>query len=111
VFAIHVFPCVETAPGSRQLILCLVRFQLVDYDAESLSFDSPCGVALALCWLINLVVVLRLWLIRRSDPLSRKLIWTLILAFLPILGLLFYAGFYQAPKPCSHEKDDSNFLG
>ena len=25
MFAIHAFPCVETASGSRQLILCLVR--------------------------------------------------------------------------------------
>ena len=88
-----------------------VGFRRVDDDAESLSFDSPCGVALSLCWLINFLVVVRLWFVKRSDPLGRKLIWSLILALLPILGLVFYAGFYQAPKPCSHEKDDSNFLG
>ena len=78
---------------------------------ESSSFDSSCGVAFALCWLMSLVVIARLWIIKGVDPLGRKLIWSLILVLLPILGLIFYAGFYQAPKPCSHEKNDSNFLG
>lgn len=78
---------------------------------EPLFFDSPCGVAFALCWLINFLVIARLWIVKRADPFGRKLIWSIILILLPILGLVLYAGFYQAPKPCSHEKDDSNFLG
>ena len=77
---------------------------------DTVSFDSPCGVAFALCWLINVLVIARLWTVRRADPLGRKLIWSLILLVLPILGLVFYAGFYQAPPPCSHEKDESSGL-
>ncbi len=77
---------------------------------DPLFFYSPCGVAFALCWLINVLVIVRLWIVKRADPFGRKLIWSLILVLLPILGLVCYAGFYQAPKPCSHEKDDSSGL-
>jgi hypothetical protein len=77
---------------------------------EPALFEPPCGVALAVCWFINLLVVVRLWIVRRADPFGRKLIWSLILLVLPILGLVFYAGFYQAPAPCSHEKDESSGL-
>ena len=72
--------------------------------------NSSCGPALAVCWFINIIVVARLWIVRPADPFGRKLIWSLILFVLPILGLVFYAGFYQAPKPCSHEKDESSGL-
>lgn len=78
---------------------------------ESAVFYSPCSEAfLVLCWLINVYLVVRLWRVKRADPIGRKLIWSVILVLLPILGLIFYAGFYQAPKPCSHEKDDSSGL-
>ncbi len=67
---------------------------------EPVFSDTPCfGVALAVCWFINIIVVARLWMVKRADPFGRKLLWSLILVVLPILGLVFYAGFYRPPKP------------
>ncbi len=63
-------------------------------------WDSPAGTTVvAVCLLISAFLVVRLWVVRRADPAGRKLIWSIILLLLPVLGWLFYAAFYQAPKP------------
>ena len=63
-------------------------------------WDSTAGTAIvALCSMISFCLVVRLWVVRCADPAGRKLIWSIILFLLPVLGWLFYAAFYQAPKP------------
>ena len=56
-------------------------------------------VLLAFGCLISLYLIVRVWVVHHADPVGRKLIWSLILLLLPVLGWLFYAAFYQAPKP------------
>ena len=61
---------------------------------------SPTGLFVVAAWLfISLCIIARLWVTRRADPIGRKLVWSVIVLLLPMLGWLFYAAFYQAPKP------------
>ena len=62
-------------------------------------YSQTGATLLAICWLISLYLILRLWLARRADPIGRKLIWSLILLLLPVFGWIFYMGFYKASKP------------
>lgn len=61
-----------------------------------LAFWILCGVS----WLIALVCLFRLW--RRKDRLIVRLVWSLLL-LVPILGPLFYAGFYRPPPVQSED--------
>ena len=65
----------------------------------------------AICWLISLYLVVRLWLTRRADPIGRKVIWSIILLLMPVLGWIFYAGFYEAPKPVGNGHHQYSGLG
>ncbi len=56
-------------------------------------------IIFGVCEFVSLCIIVRLWLTRGADPTGRKLVWSLILLLLPVLGWLFYAAFYQAPKP------------
>lgn len=73
---------------------------------------SPTEVfAAAACWSISLCIIARLWVTRRADPIGRKLVWSIILLLLPVLGWLFYAGFYRAPKPVGNGYHQYSGLG
>ena len=56
-------------------------------------------IIFGVCEIVSFCIIVRLWLTRGADPTGRKLVWSLILLLLPVLGWLFYAAFYQAPKP------------
>lgn len=60
---------------------------LKSYSTFDLAFF---GVA----WLISLLCLIFLW--RKPDTLLRKIIWSFIL-IIPILGPIFYGGFYKVP--------------
>ena len=47
-------------------------------------------------FLVSLLLILRLWIVHRRTSLHEKIIWSFFLLF-PILGWVFYAGFFQVP--------------
>ncbi len=73
---------------------------------------SPTGFFVVVTWWsISLCIIARLWVTRRVDPIGRKLVWSVILLLLPLLGWLFYAAFYQAPKPVGNGYHQYSGLG
>ena len=52
------------------------------------------SVCLALfCTWLSLSLIIRLWLKHRSDPVPKRLLWSLILC-VPLFGWLLYGAFY-----------------
>jgi len=59
-------------------------------------------IAIAACVFVSLCLIARLWVLRRSESVLSRLVWSFVL-LLPILGWLFYAAFYRAPERSEHE--------
>ncbi len=59
---------------------------------------------------ISIACCIHLW--RRDDRFAKKLLWTQ-LVFLPVLGPLFYGGFYALPsvQPESHQSKSTSLDG
>jgi hypothetical protein len=55
---------------------------------------------------ISLCLIARLWLTHRTEPLLRKLIWSLAL-LIPLFGWLFYADFFRVPERQDNTASDS----
>ena len=63
-------------------------------------WSSAAGVAIiVVCEIIAIAITARLWLTRLFDPVVPKLVWTVIILLLPVLGWMLFAGFYRAPGP------------
>jgi hypothetical protein len=74
-------------------------------------YSSTGTALLALCWLISLYLVLRLWRVRHADPKGRKIVWSIVLLLFPVFGWILYAGFYKAPKPVGNGHHQYSGLG
>ena len=51
----------------------------------------------AVCVALSLCLIARLWLVHRGDGIVGRLAWSFVL-LMPILGWLFFAAFYHAPR-------------
>jgi hypothetical protein len=59
--------------------------------------------------LVSLLLVICMWVLKREDSFWKKFIWTIIL-FVPLLGWLFYAAFYN-PPPIQPENLRARYSG
>jgi hypothetical protein len=68
---------------------------MIDFIIQFLtSYDTTYLVIQGASWVISFFCLFYLW--RRPDAVLRKIIWSFIL-FIPILGPIFYGGFYKVP--------------
>ena len=77
---------------------------------EPAFWSSATGIAIVVvCTTISLVMTTRWWVTRTFDPVLPKVIWSLIVLFLPVLGWMLFAGLYRTPRP--HGEGDPYYHG
>ena len=74
-------------------------------------FSAPGIAVVVLCTAIGAAITARLWLTRTFDPVMPKIIWSLVIVLLPVLGWMLYAGFYRAPGPHGEGEPYYHHLG
>lgn len=62
-------------------------------------FSAAGAAIVVLCTAVGLTITARRWLTRPFDPVIPKLVWSVIILLLPVLGWILFAGFYRAPGP------------
>ena len=62
------------------------------FSLESIKFDAQTGIALALIWLVILGCA---WasVCERFSSTRKRVLWLLMIIFLPVIGLLIYLPF------------------
>lgn len=53
-------------------------------------------MSVAVCICVSLVLLRNLWL-KQNGPVEKKLLWSIIVC-IPLIGWLFYGGFYNPPR-------------
>jgi hypothetical protein len=54
-------------------------------------------ITLSICGLISALLIVNLWRTHPTDPLLKRVFWTLVLC-IPCIGWIFYGGMYQVPS-------------
>ncbi len=58
-------------------------------------FSAPGIAVVVLCTAIGAAITARLWLTRTSDPVIPKIIWSLVIVLLPVLGWMLTPVFIE----------------
>ena len=82
-----------------------------DPISDFLATHRQLSVGLVLLWAwVSLSLIVRLWVVHRTERIARKLFWTFLL-LVPLFGWLCYGGLFRTPERSGAESFGENWWG
>jgi len=75
----------------------MLRYKTLPVFMPTAEFNLADKIIFGIGLYLSLCLIARMWLKYRSDKLTKKLFWSIVL-LIPLAGWLFYAAFYNPYK-------------